>query len=335
MKPTMKDVAERAGVSKSTVSQYLNKRYSYMSTDTKEKIRVAIEELGYYPNQIAKSLKQKDTHVIAFVCATLSSRFSLELIATIENIFQAAHYSVIIAATEDDPVKERSLINSFIARQVDGIIVFPTEENREFYQKLQYRQFPVVFIDRLLADIAIPSVLLDNQRAGYEAAKALLDQGHRNIGIVTFPLGDNITTRVERIKGYRKALSDFDITMNKDNVISCLSDQVDTELTYLLQRKDGPTGLVLTNDILLEKTLMWVKRHQVKIPAELSLVGIDDVVFAQLFEPEITTLAQPVKRIGTRAAQLLLKMLTTDDDMVTEDYQYAPVLKQRRSIKSL
>ncbi|WP_047998581.1 LacI family DNA-binding transcriptional regulator [Lactiplantibacillus herbarum] len=335
MKPTMKDVAEQADVSKSTVSQYLNKRYSYMSSATREKIRVAIEELGYYPNQIAKSLKQKNTHVIAFICATLSSRFSLELLATIESVFQDAGYSVIIAATEDDPSKERSLINSFIARQVDGIIVFPTEENRDFYQKLQQRKFPVVFIDRLLDNVEIPSVLLDNKRAGYEATRELLKQGHQNIGIVTFPLGDNITTRVERIQGYKQALAKFNIEMNTANVISCLSNQVDTELTSLLKQKNAPTGLVLTNDILLEKTLMWVKRHHIKIPNELSLVGIDDVVFAQLFDPEITTLAQPITKIGVRAAKLLLKMLATDSSLIVEDYQYAPVLKQRNSIKSL
>lgn len=335
MKPTMKDVAERAGVSKSTVSQYLNKRYSYMSAATRKKIEQAIEELGYYPNQIAKSLKQKNTHVIAFVCATLTSRFSLELVASIEKYFQAEHYSVIIASTDDDPEKERALIQSFLARQVDGLIVFPTKENFDFYQRLQQRQVPLVFVDRFLAGIDIPSVLLDNKQAGYTATKALLDHGHRQIAIMTFPVGDHITTRVERIDGYQAAFKEAAVKAPADNVISCMPEQVDQELTALMQRTTPPTALVATNDVLLEQTLMWVREHHVQIPQQLSLVGIDDVSFARLFDPEITTLAQPVQKIGIKAATLLLAIIADAKPTAAKVYRYAPQMTNRNSIKTL
>jgi LacI family kdg operon repressor len=334
MKVTMKDVAEYAGVSKSTVSQYLNKRYSYMSSATREKIRIAIDELGYYPNQVAKSLKQKNTHMIAFICATLSSRFSLELVAVIERVFQNAGYSVIIASTEDNPTKEQALINSFVARQVDGIIVFPTEENRDFYKTLHNRNFPIVFIDRVLEQIDVPSVLLNNQKAGYEATKVLLENGHRNIGMVTFPLGNNITTRVERIQGYRDALGEVADESN-EHIVSCSIEQLDNELTDLIIKQSEITALILSNDILLEHALIWTKRHRIQVPNKISLVGIDDVVFARLFDPEITTLAQPIAEIGSKAAEILLNMVTTNEVADNKVYRYLPEMKLRNSIKSL
>ncbi|VDG22527.1 LacI family DNA-binding transcriptional regulator [Lactiplantibacillus mudanjiangensis] len=334
MKPTMKDVAERAGVSKSTVSQFLNKRYSYMSEATRKKIEQAIADLGYYPNQIAKSLKQKQTHIIAFVCANLSSRFSLELVASIEKSFQEAHYSVIIASTDDDPQKEQALIKSFLARQVDGIIVFPTKENRDFYQQLQQSHFPLVFVDRVLADLEIPSVLLDNQLAGFKATQTLLSQRHQNIAIITFPLGDRITTRVERIEGYRSALSEAGQSIREANIVSCVLDRVEWQLTQLMQRSDAPTGLVVTNDVLLEATLMWVKKQHIRVPDELSLVGIDDIASARLFEPEITTLAQPVSEIGVKAANLLLAAID-GQPTAARVYRYEPKLTIRNSIKTL
>lgn len=335
MKPTINDVAFEAGVSKSTVSQFLNKRYQYMSTTTRQKIAEAIEKLEYHPNQIAKSLKQKNTNVVAFICANLSSRFSLELLATIENYFQKVGYSVIIAKTDDDPKKERELIESFIARQIDGIIVFPTYENKEFYETLHKQKIPIVFVDRLLKGVDIPSVLLDNKAAGYEATKIMLDKEHKKIAILTFPLGDDITTRVERLEGYNQALKEDDITENSEYIINCQREEVSEKLTELMNLGNPPTALVITNDILLETVLMWVKEHNISVPNELSLVGIDNVSFARLFDPEITTLAQPITDIGEKASELLLEMIKNKFDPKSElrVTRYRPEIHLRSSVK--
>jgi Transcriptional regulators len=219
MKPTINDVAKRAGVSKSTVSQFLNKRYSYMSNTTKRRIEKTIKDLKYHPNQIAKSLKQKDTNVIAFICSTLSARFPLELIAVIENYFQKAKYSVIIAKSDDSPDKEKELIESFLARQVDGIIVFPTNENAEYYKDLQEQRVPVVFVDRNVKGVKVPSALLDNLEAGYEATKLLVEKGHRDIAIFSFPMTNGIEGHPDRVSGYKKELTQNNIEINDDNII--------------------------------------------------------------------------------------------------------------------
>lgn len=337
MKPTINDVAFEAGVSKSTVSQFLNKRYQYMSTTTRQKIAEAIERLEYHPNQIAKSLKQKNTNVVAFICATLSSRFSLELLATIENYFQKVGYSVIIAKTDDDPKKERDLIESFLARQIDGIIVFPTYENKEFYEGLRKQKIPIMFVDRLLKGVDIPSVLLDNTAAGYEATKLMTEQGHEKIAILTFPLGDCITTRVERMDGYSNALAENNLTEHPEYIINCQAEEVDGRLTELMNLDNPPTALVITNDVLLETVLMWVKKNSISIPDQLSLVGIDNVSFASLFTPEITTLAQPISKIGEKASELLLEIIKDKYDAKDSSkvIRYMPEIHPRSSIKKV
>ncbi|MFC6322725.1 LacI family DNA-binding transcriptional regulator [Companilactobacillus baiquanensis] len=337
MKPTINDVAFEAGVSKSTVSQFLNKRYQYMSTTTRQKIAEAIDRLEYHPNQIAKSLKQKNTNVVAFICANLSSRFSLELLASIENYFQKIGYSVIIAKTDDDPNKERELIESFLARQIDGIIVFPTYENKEFYISLRKQRVPIMFVDRLLKGVEIPSVLLDNKAAGYEATKLFVENGHEKIAILTLPLGDGITTRVERMEGYNQALEENKIKYEPEYVINCQVEEVSNKLTELMNLDNPPTAIVITNDMLLETVLMWVKKNNISVPDKLSLVGIDNVSFASLFTPEITTLAQPVSKIGEKASELLLEIIkdkynSKDSSNVT---RYEPEIHQRSSIKDL
>lgn len=337
MKPTIKDVAEKAGVSKSTVSQFLNKRYSYMSEITRKEIEVAIKELNYYPNQIAKSLKQKDTRLIAFVCSTLSSRFSLELIRTIEGFFQAENYSIVVTSTGDNSSRERELIESFVARQVDGLLVFPTSKNKEMYQELQDRKIPLVFIDRELPELTVPSVLLDNQQAALTATQLLIDNGHRNIAIITFPLGDKITTRFERLNGYKKALNENEINENSDFIITCSQNEVSQKLEELFSRSHNPTAILATNDMILEEVLIWAKDNKISIPDTFSLLGIDEVSFARLYTPEITTLAQPVEAIGNKASELLLQQIRKKGKRTNEKkvYRYSTKLIERESVKRI
>lgn len=337
MKPTIKDVADKAGVSKSTVSQFLNKRYSYMSEATRKKIEAAIKDLNYYPNQIAKSLKQKDTRLIAFVCSTLSSRFSLELVRAIEVFFQTKKYSIVVASTEDDSRRERELIESFVARQVDGLLVFPTAKNKDIYQELQDRKIPLVFLDREIPELSVPSVLLDNQQAAATATQLLIDNGHQDIAFIMFPLGDKITTRFERLRGYKKTLIENKISENLDFIITCSQNEVSRKLDELFSRKHKPTALLATNDMILEEILIWAKDKKITIPDTFSLLGIDEVSFARLYTPEITTLAQPVEAIGTKASELLLQQIQERDNCTNRGsvYKYTAELIERESIKRI
>lgn len=189
MVTTMKEVAERAGVSKSTVSQFLQKRYNYMSENTKEKIEQAIEDLSYIPNEVARSLKQKKTFIVGVISSTILSRFTTEVVRAIEDECQLENVQVIVCNTDDDSLKEKKYVQSMIARQVDGLIIFPTEENKKLYVSLVKNGYPFVFVDRKIDEISVDTVLLNNEKASELAVEALIEHGHNNIGIITFPLG--------------------------------------------------------------------------------------------------------------------------------------------------
>lgn len=308
MVTTIKDVAAQAGVSKSTVSQFLNKRYNFMSLETKARVAAAVKELDYHPNQIARSLKKKKSNLVAIVASNLSSRFTTELVAVIEKVMNKQGIDVIVAATQDDSTKERNYVNSFIAKQVDGIFVFPTSENTSFYQQIIAQNYPIVFLDRKLDSVNISSVLLDNTAAVKECMNLLFTNGHTKIGILTFPVADNlITTRVERLSGYRDFIRDNGLVVNESYIKSGVPTEIPILLDELFKLKNKPSAIIATNDILLELLLVWVNQNHVKVPEELSIVGIDDVSFAKLYQPAISTLEQPIKKIGETAAQILIE----------------------------
>lgn len=336
MAVTIADVAKQARVSKSTVSQYLNGRYEFMSEETREKVKIAIEDLHYIPNQVARSLKQKRTNVIALVAATLTSRFTTEIVSEVERYFTKKQVDVIVASTEDDPQKEKKVIEKMIARQVDGVLVFPNVANRDFYNKLIKSGFPVVFIDRYIENVATQMIVLDNVKAGQMATEALIQKGHKNIGIVTFPLGENegISNRRDRVNGYLIALQKNGLTLNRELILQTTGDKTQKDLQRFYQEKNV-SALVFTNDILLEQMLIWAKEASVKLPDDLSVVSIDDVSFAHFFTPGITTIAQPVEAIAKKAAKILDRKILGERQQKSELFTFEPRMNERDSIKKI
>ena len=145
----------------------MNGRFEYMSKGTKERIEQAIHELGYRPNIIARSLKQKSTTTIGVIVANILHHFSTRVIRAIEDYCNEHHFHVIVCNADDNPDKEKQYIRMLEAKQVDGMIVFPTGGNVELYQELLNKRYPIVFMDRLVPDISVNAVLLDNEKAAF------------------------------------------------------------------------------------------------------------------------------------------------------------------------
>ncbi|MDO3410992.1 substrate-binding domain-containing protein [Saccharibacillus sp. CPCC 101409] len=338
MPSTLKDVALRAGVSKSTVSQYLHQRYHYMSEETKKKIQLAIEELDYIPNEVARSLKQKKTFIVGVVSSTILSKFTTEVVRAIEDECQLKGIQVIVCNTDDDPLKENKYVQSMIARQVDGLIIFPTEQNRKLYQSMLKSGYPFVFIDRKIDGIDVDTVLLDNELASSLAVQSLVERGHTRIGILTFPLGQKaITTRSERLQGYRQTLQNSGIEVDEAYVKSGRLDEMQTLIGELFRLSPPPSAIVATNDMILEQVLIYAKNQSLSIPRDFSLIGIDDVSFASFYTPPITTVSQPSFEIGKRSAQLLLRQIDRKEHeprRAAEIFRLSPALNPRESVQN-
>ncbi|XZF76981.1 LacI family DNA-binding transcriptional regulator [Bacillus sp. AL-1R] len=307
---TMIDVAKEAGVSKSTVSQFLNKRFEYMGEGTKHKIEEAVKRLGYQPNYIARSLKQKQTSMIGIIVANIMHSFSTEVSRAVEDYCHEHDLHVIVCNSYDDPVKEKKYIEMLRARQVDGLIIFPTGGNIELYKDLEEEKYPVVFIDRKIDDANVDTIVVNNKEATYDAVNYFIQNGHRNIAMITPPL---ITyPRMERLAGYKQALEDQGIEWNPDYVKSVEIKQMASELESMFSLSDKPTALLASNDLSFLEAMIFIKENNIRIPQDVSVIVFDNIQFANIYTPTITTISQPAYEMGKKAAELLLKQIKNE-----------------------
>ncbi|WP_174612896.1 LacI family DNA-binding transcriptional regulator [Virgibacillus ihumii] len=329
---TMADVAKHAGVSKSTVSQFLNKRYDYMGENTKEKIEKAIEKLGYSPNIVARSLKQKSTKTIGVIVANILHVFSTQVIRAIEDYCNESDFQIIVCNADDDPMKEKRYIDMLRAKQVDGIIAFPTGGNVDLYKQLIDAKFPVVFMDRILKDVQIPTIMTDNVKASSLAVGQLVESGYKKIGMISPSTKTSVTPRLERIEGYKQALEKNGIPFNPNSLVSDDLSELENKIHDLLTQASSPEAIVASNDRVLLKVLAYTKKHHLGIPEDIALIGIDDVAFASIYNPALTTIAQPAFQMGKKAAELLLKLIRDkSNEEVFGIYRFEPKLITRES----
>ncbi len=329
----MADVAKLANVSKSTVSQYLNKRYDYMSEETKKRIARAIEELGYRPNFIARSLKQKSTATIGVIVFNILHMLTTQVLRAIEDVCQERDFHVIVCNTDDNPEKEKKYIEMLRAKQVDGLIVFPTGKNVELYERMTEEQFPLVFVDRMVPDLPVDAVLLDNYQAAKLAVDHLVDSGYERIGIVTPPIVSHVIPRIERIEGFKRAMTERGLPVVEEYIIGAEIPRIKEELNRLFSSDHPPQALFAINDLTLTEVLNFVKETNINIPDDLALISIDDVPFANIYTPRLTTIAQPTFEMGRKAAERLFMKIEQKEAGRHQVLRFSPTLIKRDSVK--
>lgn len=335
-KLTIDDVAQRAGVSKSTVSQFLNKRYKYMSEATKQRIGQVIEELNYQPNGLAKGLKQNRSYMVGVIVANIDYSLSIQCIRAIEKELQDSGIQVIICNADENPEKESKYIEMLVARQVDGLIVFPTGTNTSAYSRLIENNYPLVFLDRLVEGIVTQSLLLDNEMAVKIAIQELVQHHHERIALLSLPIGVNgITPRKERLGGYKRAMEEYQLPIKEQYICSAPRDGIATVLKGLLDLPEPPTALLASNDIVLAEILKFANMNSLRIPEDMSVIGIDDAEFAQIYNPVITTITQPAYEMGMQAAKTLLSSIEESANAVPITYRFPPTLRQGKSVKDI
>lgn len=327
---TIADVAKKANVSKSTVSQYLNKRYDYMGEETKKRIELVIDELNYSPNILARSLKQKKTTTIGVIVANILYSFSTQVVRAIEDFCHELNFQVIMCNADDDPAKEKHYIEVLLAKQVDGIILFPTQENMPLYKSLIENDYPLVFLDRMIPEIPIETVVLDNKKAVNLAVREFIETGHKNISIVTPPIKN--FPRAERVNGYKEALKIANISICEDYIINSELTENHQLLDDLFNLKEPPNAILASNDRALYEVLKYIKANKLKIPNDIAVIGIDDVSYASIYNPAITTIAQPAFEMGKKSAEILLYKIMKKDNYKKEmTHRFEPKLIKRSS----
>ncbi|PAF32744.1 LacI family DNA-binding transcriptional regulator [Paenibacillus sp. 7516] len=326
---TIKDVAKRAGVASSTVSCVLNAKDN-VSELTRQKVLGAASELNYVKHGPASELKRKNTQTIGVMVHDMSSPYFSDLVPGIESAIKSHGYDLIVCSSMGG---EKSTANRYIReKRIDGAIVIAQDIPDELLTEAAAREFPIVVMDRQLANEHIVNVLMDDDQGGYLATKYLIDQGHRTIAYINGPF--NSDCNLLRYQGFLRALSEADIEEKSE---WRLSGQFCKESGYhaakMLIEKGLPSAVFFANDDMAIGGLEAFREHHISVPEQISVVGFDNIHVSQYVSPPLTTFRQPKTDAGLLAGHLLIQMLNGEQvkSVFTLDIQCV----ERQSVRAV
>jgi LacI family transcriptional regulator len=305
---TMRDVAERAGVSVTTVSHVINQSRP-VSDELRSRVLEAMHELGYQPNTLARSLRRGKTHTIGIIIPDSANPFFAEVARGIEDTSFEHGYSVILCNTDNDLERESLYTGVLVEKQVDGILFVAAGLSTENIQALQNRGMPLVIVDRQVSGVEVDSVLTDNHQGGLLATRHLIELGHTRIGCIVGP--SDLTPSAARITGYQQALSEAAIPFDETLIIKgdFQYESGFDAANQLLSMPNPPSAIFAFNDLMAVGALSNALERGLVVPEDLSLLGFDDVRPALYANPPLTTVRQPKHEIGVLATQMLLERM--------------------------
>jgi DNA-binding LacI/PurR family transcriptional regulator len=303
----MIDVAKRANVSQATVSRVIHSPH-LVRPETRERIRQAMEEVGYVYNSVAADFTRQKNSMIGLIVFTVSSSIHSKLIEGIQEELENTRFSLVIANSRYDAETERRLIKLFHERKLSGVIVAETtDENRGELKALRNSGVPTVLTWQMAADPEFDCVGIDNHQAAYEMTRYLTGLGHRRIGLIAGNY-ERIERVRQRLEGYKDALAESGIPFDPEIVMSRVPSPTEGKMgmSQLLSLSRRPTAVFAASDALALGALAACGEYNVRVPEEMSVCGFDDVEFAPFCVPPLTTVRVPGYEMGKRAARALL-----------------------------
>jgi LacI family transcriptional regulator len=310
---SIKDIAHKAGVAISTVSNVINET-RFVTSQTKERVLDAIEKLDYRPNIIARGLRTHSTRTVAVIVPDISSSFFSQVINGIEKIARKRNYTLILGCTSFDCKEEARITNVLLDSFIDGFIFFSGFDNYEFIKKVYEKNVPVVSLDKDFGESSIPTVVIDNFAAVKSCVDYLYGFGHRKIGYISFTYDKQTTVR-KRFEGYLGGLEKNNLKFDPDLVLISpemrLHEMTSTyeAVRNFLKKGKIPTAFLTVADVFAFGLLRALKDEGFKVPGDVSVMGFDNILFSQFTEPLLTTLKQPKSLMGNIAMNLLLDII--------------------------
>lgn len=299
--PTIYDVARQAEVSAATVSRVLNGNQSVDPAMT-ARVLAAVRELGYRPNAVARNLRRSRTTLWAVIISDIGNPFFTAMVRGIEDVAQQAGYSVVLCNTDEDPAKENTYVTAALSQQMAGVII-SSSGSAKAARNLIESATPVVAIDRELARGVVDTVMVDNEGGAQAATTHLIEAGYRRVACITGPEG--VSTADRRLLGYTRALDGPAIVRRADFREQGGFDAMASLLDNELLADEGPDAVFVANNLMAVGALRCLAQRGVAVPDELGVVGFDDIPWADLIRPSLTTVAQPTYELGRVAARLL------------------------------
>lgn len=304
---THKDVAERAGVSVATVSYVLNNGPRPVAPDTRARVEEAIAELGYYPNELARSLRLQQSSTIGLILPNVMNPVFGEIAHELENVCTQEGFLVLLCNSDRQHDREERFIQMLRAKQVDGVVITPHREPLALIEPLRQARIPVIVLEHDLPDVHC--ITIDELQGGRIATKHLIDLGHRRIALLRRTPTSALST--QRIKGYQQALAAANISYDPTLVIECDAGQAAgaQAMHQLLARPEPPTAVFTHNDVLAMGALHAIHSAGLAVPHDISVVGYDDITSAAYFAPPLTTVRSPKAEMGVLAGRTILKLV--------------------------
>lgn len=309
MSVTIKDVAKRAGVSISTVSRVINNSKP-VSNEIRQKVLQIIEETGYTPNPVARSLVMKKSQLIGVIVPDISSFFIGEILNGIEEIGKMYAYDILLCNTYGNLEQELRYLKLLKGKQVEGIVLMTWELQDKLIEYLAEIEIPVVLINRNTSKLDIPSVSIDNFQASYDMTNYLIKHGHKRIALIRSNLDSNAFCQ-DQYRGYKKALEEHGIPIDERLVQfgNFKLEKAYEIVKNFIEEDILPTAIFATSDTMAIGAINCLLDHGYKVPEDVSVAGFHDTKPASFYRPSLTTIRQPLYDIGAVAIRMIIKKI--------------------------
>jgi LacI family transcriptional regulator len=325
----IRQVAKRAGVSTATVSRTINNQHQ-VKPGTARRVWKAIEELKYFPNIQARSLVSGRSRMVGLIVSDITNPFFPELVKGFEDAASGQGYEVLLSNTEYDSARMATGVRRMLERKVDAVAIMTSEMDGSLTQQLAHRDIPIVFLDVGTVAQHVSNIRIDYALGISQAVEHLLELGHRRIAFISGP-GELKSARIRRL-AFLQALKERGITGDP-----CWMETGNHRIDGGFRAMDGilngeglPTAVLCSNDLTAIGALRAIRRHNLRVPEDVSVVGFDDISLAEFTEPPLTTVRLPRRELAGKAFEALLISLTDISRMGVE-YSITPKLIVRET----
>lgn len=305
---TIKDVAALAGVSFTTVSHVLNNTRP-VSADARARVLAAVDEIGYLPSAVARSLRKSETKIVGVLVPNVQNPFFAELVCGVEECCRQAGYSVFLCNSDNDPKNQQQYMRTLLEKRIDGLLLSSAGDSEALAGLFRHASVPSVTVDRLVPGARADRVAVHNQQGGYEAVRHLLELGHRRIGCVSGP--GEFEVAQERVAGWRRALQEWGVTPQPGWLVeSDFSSAGGFEAVRTLMRGHPElTALFASNDLMALGGLRAAAELGLSVPRQLSVVGFDGIELGSYVHPGLTSVGCSIKELGREAGRALIERI--------------------------
>jgi LacI family transcriptional regulator len=307
---TLRDIARKAAVSTATVSNVLNDSL-YVSPALRARVLAAAQTLSYRPNSVARSLRIKRSHTIGMIVPDVTDPFFPAVVRGAEDVLSRAGFTLIIGNSDNDLAKEESYYQTFLERQVDGVLTVPTcDDAPSILDRFQQRGIPIVYVDRFHTDAPGDIVMTDDLEGSRRCVRHLAASGRRRIAIITGPL--KLSNARARLEGYRRALKEARQPEDERLILEgCFDTASGRERTReLLSLASPPDALFTANALMACGALQALEEARLSCPGDLALASFDRLEFFDLLRPRLTGVVVHPYALGARGAELVLKRIS-------------------------